>query len=80
MTKNGGNSDEALSTHMSACVRFIKLGRAYPVLCQAEAMREILKKTKFRGKSLSPREKGLPKKGGITRSSSCMSAITREMN
>lgn len=80
--KNGGKREEALGTHMSACVRFNKLGRAYPVLCQAEAMREILKKNNgVRAKSISPRDnKGGMKKGGISRSSSCIPAITRDMN
>ncbi|GMQ08547.1 hypothetical protein CsSME_00052223 [Camellia sinensis var. sinensis] len=84
--KNGGKSEEALSAHMSACVRFNKLGRAYPILYQAEAMREILKKSVrldgrgSRSKSISPRDKGGVKSGGITRSSSCISAITREMS
>ncbi|GAB4842291.1 hypothetical protein Ancab_012261 [Ancistrocladus abbreviatus] len=78
--KNGGKGEEALNTHMNHCVRFNRLGRAYPVLCQAEAMREILRKsTRVRAKSLSPKEKGA-KKGGIARSSSCMPAITKEMN
>lgn len=80
--KNGGKREEALVTHMSACVRFNKLGRAYPVLCQAEAMREILKKSNgVRAKSSSPRDnKGGMKTGGIARSSSCIPAITRDMN
>ncbi|XP_058180899.1 uncharacterized protein LOC131299271 [Rhododendron vialii] len=80
--KNGGKREEALGTHMSACVRFNKLGRAYPVLCQAEAMREILKKSNsVRAKSISPRDnKGGMKKSGIARSSSCIPAITRDMN
>ncbi|GLT66279.1 hypothetical protein SLA2020_386500 [Shorea laevis] len=86
MEKNGGNIEEALSTHMNTCARFNKLGRAYPVLSQAEAMREILKKARVEGKelrakSLSPRDlKGGQKKGGIARSSSCIPAITRQMN
>ncbi|GMH17685.1 hypothetical protein Nepgr_019526 [Nepenthes gracilis] len=79
--KNGGKSDEALSTHMGHCVRFNKLGRAFPVLCQAEAMREILRKgTRARSTSMSPKDKGPKRGGGIARSSSCMPAITREMN
>ncbi|XP_057977291.1 uncharacterized protein LOC131164258 [Malania oleifera] len=85
--KNGGKGEDALSAHMSACVRFNKLGRAYPVLCQAEAMREMLKKSslrldgRLRAKSMSPRDTGAgPKKGGIARSSSCIPAITREIN
>ncbi|KAK4388811.1 hypothetical protein Sango_2218100 [Sesamum angolense] len=79
MEKNGGKRDEALQTHVSACARFNRVGRAYPVLCQAEAMREILRKN--RAKSLSPRDKGgtNQKKGGIARSSSCIPAITKEM-
>ncbi|XP_059642838.1 uncharacterized protein LOC132284725 [Cornus florida] len=87
MEKNGGKTrEEALSAHMSACVRFNKFGRAFPVLSQAEAMREMLKKSTrlegrgFRAKSISPRDKGGQKKGGIARSSSCIPAITREMN
>ncbi|XP_021818777.1 uncharacterized protein LOC110760765 [Prunus avium] len=84
--KNGGDKEEALNTHISACVRFNKYSRPYPVLFQAEAMREMLKKSKMEGrgmraKSISPRDKGGAKgKGGIARSSSCIPAITREMN
>ncbi|CAI9757099.1 unnamed protein product [Fraxinus pennsylvanica] len=82
MEKNGGKREEALKEHMNACARFNRVGRAYPVLLQAEAMREILKKNK--AKSLSPREKGevvgVQKKGGIARSSSCIPAITKEIN
>ncbi|KDP40872.1 hypothetical protein JCGZ_24871 [Jatropha curcas] len=77
--KDGGkNIEEALNAHMSACARFNKFGRAYPVLFQAEAMREMLKKSTRRAQSISP--KGAPKNGGIARSSSCMAAITRDMN
>lgn len=81
MEKNGGKREEALHAHVSACAKFNRLGRAYPVLCQAEAMREIFRKN--RAKSVSPRDKGgtnIQKKGGITRSSSCIPAITKEMN
>ncbi|KAL2544899.1 hypothetical protein Fot_14132 [Forsythia ovata] len=80
MEKNGGKREEALKEHMNACVSFNRVGRAYPVLLQAEAMREILKKN--RAKSLSPRDKGEggQKKGGIARSSSCIPAITKEIN
>ncbi|KAK9666079.1 hypothetical protein RND81_14G159000 [Saponaria officinalis] len=80
MGKNGIDCKEALEAHMSHCVRFNKLGRAYPVLCQAEAMREILKKsTRVRAKSVSPRDmKGL-KKGGIARSSSCMPSMMNDL-
>ncbi|XP_019184903.1 PREDICTED: uncharacterized protein LOC109179881 [Ipomoea nil] len=72
MEKNGGKREEAVQEHMNACVRFNRVGRAFPVLCQAKAMRELLKNS--RGKSLSPRD---PKshKGGIARSSSCIPAI-----
>ncbi|OIW03801.1 hypothetical protein TanjilG_30077 [Lupinus angustifolius] len=83
LEKNGGNKEDALNAHMSACVRFNKFGRAFPVLFQAEAMKEILKKSKIDGrkaKSFNPREKSGENKGGIARSSSCIAAITREMN
>lgn len=85
LKKSGGkNKEEALAAHTNACVRFNKYGRAYPVLFQAEAMREMLKKSKLdgrniRAKSISPRDKGGAKKGGIARSSSCIPAITRDM-
>ncbi|KAK4375409.1 hypothetical protein RND71_006086 [Anisodus tanguticus] len=86
--KNGGKNEEALNTHMSACSKFNKFGRAYPVLYQAEAMREMLKKSTregrgiLRAKSISPRDKIVQKKGtiGIARSTSCIPAITKEMN
>lgn len=78
MEKNGGQKEEALNAHMSACARFNKFGRAYPVLFQAEAMREMLKKSTRRTKSISP--KGAQKAGAIARSSSCIAAITRDMN
>ncbi|XP_022728853.1 uncharacterized protein LOC111284464 [Durio zibethinus] len=77
--KNGGKREEALNEHMSACVRFNRLGRTHPLLYQAEAMREILKKSsRIRAKSMSPRDKSGPKKGGISRSSSCMADIAKE--
>ncbi|OIT28778.1 PREDICTED: uncharacterized protein LOC109212219 [Nicotiana attenuata] len=84
--KNGGKNEEALSSHMSACSKFNKFGRAYPVLNQAKAMREMLKRNTrdgkgiLRAKSISPRDKIIPKKGGIARSTSCIPAITKEMN
>ncbi|RWR78260.1 hypothetical protein CKAN_00678400 [Cinnamomum micranthum f. kanehirae] len=85
--KNGGGEEEALSAHMSACVRFNRIGKAYPALYQADAMREILKKSRsiidgrgFRAKSNSPRDRGSSKKGSIMRSSSCIPAITRELH
>jgi hypothetical protein len=85
LEKNGGeNIEEALSAHMSACVRFNKFGRSFPVLFQAEAMKEMLKKSKMEGrraKSFNPRDKGGEKKGGgLARSSSCIPAITRDIN
>lgn len=81
MEKNGGKKlEEALNEHMNACSKFNRFGRAYPVLFQAEAMREILKKN--RAKSLSPRDPmgNGPKKGGISRSSSCIPAITKDID
>ncbi|KAF8033955.1 hypothetical protein BT93_C0288 [Corymbia citriodora subsp. variegata] len=83
MERNGGKGwEEALDAHMSACMRFNRIGRVYPVLYQAEAMRAILKKSlsggSSRAKSISPRDKGRLKKGAIARSSSCTPAITRE--
>nr|GLL38061.1 uncharacterized protein LOC109179881 [Ipomoea trifida] len=74
MEKNGGKREEALQEHMNACVSFNRVGRAFPVLCQAQAMREVLKNS--RGKSLSPRDHPMSHhKGGIARSSSCIPAI-----
>ncbi|XP_075487895.1 uncharacterized protein LOC142527067 [Primulina tabacum] len=72
MEKNGGKLEEALRAHVYTCARFNRLGRAYPVLCQAEAMREMFKKN--RAKSLSSRDKSSTSqnKSGITRSSSCI--------
>lgn len=81
MEKNGGKQKEALDTHMSMCVRFNRFGRTQPVLSQAEAMREMLRKSSRgpRAKSNSPRDyhKGIVKKAGIARSSSCIPAITK---
>lgn len=82
MEKKGWKIEEAVNEHMSACVRFNRFGRTHPVLYQAEAMREMLKRSSSmegrasRAKSMSPREK----KGGIARSSSCIPAITREFS
>lgn len=80
MEKNGGKREEALSEHMSACVRFNRVDRVYPVLYQAEAMREILKKKSDlegkRAKSVSPRG-NYQKKGVMERSTSCIPAISR---
>lgn len=81
MEKKGGKIEEALSEHMSACAKFNRFGRTHPVLFQAQAMKEILKKGSSRAKSLSPRDlKGAAsKKGGIARSSSCIPAITKDI-
>ncbi|KAJ4950904.1 hypothetical protein NE237_027736 [Protea cynaroides] len=86
--KNGGTGEEALNSHMNVCVRFNRIGKKYPALFQADAMREILKKSTgldgmrgIRAKSISPRDRSAGvKKGGIARSSSCIPAITKEMN
>ncbi|AET01482.2 hypothetical protein MtrunA17_Chr8g0340421 [Medicago truncatula] len=83
LEKNGGKKlEEALNTHMNACVKFNKYGRAFPVLFQAQAMKEMLKKSnmdgKIRAKSISPRDKNGG--GGLARSSSCIPALTREIN
>ncbi|KAL3511749.1 hypothetical protein ACH5RR_024466 [Cinchona calisaya] len=85
MEKNGGKIEEALEAHMNACFRFNKFGRAYPVLSQAQAMREMFRKSvsmdgRGGGKSVNPKDKSAQKKGQIARSSSCIPAITREMN
>ena len=82
MEKNGGKREEALSEHMSACVKFNRFGRTHPVLFQVEAMKEMLKKnSSTRAKSLSPTDvNNGQKKGGITRSSSCIPAITKDMS
>lgn len=83
MEKNGGKREEALTEHMNACSRFNRFGRTHPVLFQAQAMKEIFKKScSSRAKSLSPRDltKGdASKKGGIARSSSCIPAIMKDM-
>lgn len=84
LEKNGGKKlEEALNTHMNACVKFNKYGRAFPVLFQAQAMKEMLKKSnmdgKIRAKSISPRDKK-GGGGGLARSTSCIPALTREIN
>ncbi|KAB2629642.1 hypothetical protein D8674_034437 [Pyrus ussuriensis x Pyrus communis] len=80
MDKNGGKQEAAVNEHMSSCEKFSRLGRAYPVLYQAEAIREIFQKSsRIRAKSMSPRDESVRKSnGGIARSSSCISAINRE--
>lgn len=84
MDKNGGKREEALNEHMAACVRFNRVERANPVLYQAEAIKEMLKKcSRTRAKSMSPRSdksSGVQRKGGITRSSSCIPKITKEIS
>ncbi|CAA0838510.1 Protein of unknown function (DUF1677 [Striga hermonthica] len=82
MGKNGGSREEAVRAHVRACAGFNRVGRAFPVLCQAEAMREILRNS--RAKSLSPRDRGGTSnndksgtKCGILRSSSCIPAISK---
>ncbi|CAI9114202.1 OLC1v1014863C2 [Oldenlandia corymbosa var. corymbosa] len=83
--KNGGkrSPQDALEAHMNACFRFNKFGRAYPVLSQAQAMREIFRKSvslDSRAGLRGNKSGGMPKKGQISRSSSCIPAITREFN
>ncbi|GAA0169737.1 hypothetical protein LIER_24153 [Lithospermum erythrorhizon] len=81
LEKNNGKKEEAMSAHMDTCARFNKFGRAFPVLSQAEAMRQMLKRShSLRAKSISPRDRNVPKKGGIARSSSCIPFVTREIN
>lgn len=84
LDKNGGKREEAVNEHMSACVKFNRLERTNPVLYQAEAIKEILRKTSTtsRSKSMSHRDSknGVQmNNGGLTRSSSCIPAITREV-
>ncbi|GJN38016.1 hypothetical protein PR202_gb27022 [Eleusine coracana subsp. coracana] len=74
-TRHGGRTEEALAAHMAVCGRFNRVGRANPVLMQTEAMREILRK---RSRSNSPRVHVGP--GGLTRSTSCIPAITKDFN
>lgn len=81
--KDGGKSwEEALSAHMSACAKFKRI-RAFPALAQADAMRQILKKSTARAKSFCPRDtkEALARKmakPGIARSSSCIPAIAED--
>lgn len=82
MEKSGGKSiDEALDAHMNACFRFNKFGRAYPVLSQARAMREMFRKSvSLDGRRAARAKPDVLKKGQIARSCSCIPAITREMD
>lgn len=66
--------EEAVQAHMCACARFNRLGRSYPALYQAEAVKEILKK---RSKKIVRSTKS--EKGGLSRSSSCMPALAKEI-
>ncbi|XP_054788330.1 uncharacterized protein LOC129294173 [Prosopis cineraria] len=78
--KNGGKGKEALEEHMNECVKFNKIGRSYPALYQAEAIKEILKKASRSrsARSVTPSDEvGLNKSDTILRSSSCIPAITR---
>ncbi|KAL1830630.1 hypothetical protein ACET3Z_000281 [Daucus carota] len=80
--KSGGKIEEALSEHMNACSKFNKFGRTHPVLFQAQAMKEMLKKGSARRKSSSPGDlkADVLKKGGIARSSSCIPSIMKDFN
>jgi hypothetical protein len=90
--KSGASREEALRTHMGVCKRFNGFGRTHPVLFQAEAMREILRKRSKLGprsrSSINPREvretaakaKAAVAGGGIARSSSCMPFITDDFS
>lgn len=81
--KKGGPLEEALKAHMGVCKRFNGFGRTHPVLFQAEAMREILRRRATLGprsrSSINPREvnREVAKAAatGISRSSSCMTFI-----
>ncbi|KFK42383.1 hypothetical protein AALP_AA2G249000 [Arabis alpina] len=66
----------ALKEHMCACLKFNKLGREYPALFQAEAMRDMLRRRR-RGQSISPKTTTKP---AISRTSSCIPAINRDLN
>ncbi|XP_009381859.2 uncharacterized protein LOC103969951 [Musa acuminata AAA Group] len=78
MVKNGGKRQRALEAHTSVCVRFNRIGRTHPVLFQADAMREILRKSSRGGRVQSNRE--MVRIGSITRSSSCIPDIAKEIN
>uniref|UniRef100_A0A0D9WR56 DUF1677 family protein n=1 Tax=Leersia perrieri TaxID=77586 RepID=A0A0D9WR56_9ORYZ len=56
----GDGMDAAVRAHMGVCKRFNGFGRTHPVLYQAEAMREILRKRSKLGprsrSSINPRE------------------------
>lgn len=76
MEKNGGRREEAVEEHMRACVKFNKVGKAYPVLNQAEVFRKILKKSCT---SVGANQRKMGGGGGISRSSSCIPCISDEL-
>ncbi|CAL5053296.1 unnamed protein product [Urochloa decumbens] len=86
--KSGATVEEVLKAHMGVCKRFNGFGRTYPVLHQAEAMREILRRRAKLGprsrSSINPREvRRVAAAGtgtGIARSSSCMPFITNKFS
>ncbi|KQK03186.1 hypothetical protein BRADI_2g06140v3 [Brachypodium distachyon] len=71
--------EEALAKHMGVCGRFNRVGRANPVLMQSEAMREMLKKSRGQVRT-SPRDGADAGAGRLARSSSCICAITKDLN
>lgn len=77
--KNGGKREEALSDHMNACSKFNSFGRAYPVLLQAEAMREMFKKNKGKSNSLKKDKTSQKAAASMGRSASCIPAIAKEI-
>lgn len=86
MQKNGWKREEALNEHVAECERFNRIERKNPVLYQAEAIKEILKKcsggSRCRAKSMSPRSDYKscigPRKGVLARSSSCIPSVTKD--
>ncbi|KAL0923948.1 hypothetical protein M5K25_004735 [Dendrobium thyrsiflorum] len=82
MEKLGGKKEEAINAHMSVCSKFSRIGRKQPVLYQAQAMREILRRRSSRlgDPKLAAEAAGKKNKGGIMRTSSCIAAITKETN
>ncbi|KAL4034020.1 hypothetical protein IC575_007139 [Cucumis melo] len=76
--EKGWKREEALKEHISACAKFNRIGRVYPVLYQAEAIKQILKKAKTSNggiKSAVTAHRG----GRIGRTSSCIPAVTRDI-
>ncbi|CAN6456680.1 unnamed protein product [Victoria cruziana] len=72
---------EALNSHMAVCVRFNRVARANPALFLADGMREILKKgVRARSQSARVRNCTGQKPAPITRSSSCIPAISGQGN